>query len=633
MKSLIMAARSTILLLLVSLFLASSVYAQAMDRPPREFTNPEEMISFDRSTSFADAIEVLNNYSNQFENRLLLDRTGTTDAIGVSLPPMHWRDALNYLMRVKNLVILESPDMLEIVTREEAERVDAPERDRVDPRAPDEVQISTKTREVRINATFFEGDRRALREIGVDWSTLTNNVPANVREFVSDAGSETLPETEFGNQFVSVNTTGAQNVSQNVFNSLINLGELGGGISVQALFSAFEADNLGKILATPSIKVMDGEEGRIQVGQDFSIKQRDFAGNVTDQFFSTGTILFVTPQVIEYGDTTLIYLDLQAERSSAQPDPVSTVINKQEANTHALLLDGESTVIAGLYRTERAEIRRGVPILKDLPGWFFGLKYLFGYNSTDIQESELVVILQAELEEPIESRIARAFQSQGQLLTSAQQRHRDQMTYISPKSPVPPVPETEPAIEVPQPDVDLGTDIPEEPVEEPVPEPEVPEEVVTPEPEEVEMTPEMRRELFERYELRPFDLDQLRPHAERRMLTEAELDRMALNDYAGEWRPMVLENMNGDNDLRFYVIGGSFQVWSNAERLYNSFIDEGLDAHILHNPVTDFYFVAYAGFRNPDPAIEYLRDIQRNRQAEAWLSRLIREERRLDVDE
>ena len=620
MKPINMAARSALILFLISLFLATALYAQASDRPPREYTNPEEMISFDRSTGFADAIEVLNSFANQFENRILLDRTGTTGAIGVSLPPMHWKDALNYLLRVKNLVVIESPDMYEIVTREEADRTTRPAEERVTPGLPDEIRISTKTREVRINATFFEGDRRALREIGVDWSTLTNNVPANIRDFISDQGSEQIPDTDFGNQFVSVNTTGAQNVSQNVFNSLINLGELGGGISVQALFSAFEADNLGKILATPSVKVIDGEEGRIQVGQDFSIKQRDFAGNVTDQFFSTGTILLVTPQVIEYGDTTLIYLDMRAERSSAQPDPVSTVINKQEANTHALLLDGESTVIAGLYRTERSEIRRGIPILKDLPGWFFGLKYLFGYNSTDVLESELVVILQAELEDPIETRLARAFQSQGQLLTSAQERHRNQMTYVSPKSPVVPEPDTEPAIDVPQPDVNLGTEI--VPVE--------PEEVTE---SEVELTPEMRRELYDRTQLRAYDMDQLRPHADRRMLSEAELDRMGLNEYEGEWRPMVLENMNGENDLRFYVIGGSFQVWSNAERLYNSFIDEGLDAHILFNPVTDFYFVAYKGFRNPDPAIEHLRYIQRNRQAEAWISRLIRQERRLQIDE
>ncbi|MDZ7680204.1 MAG: hypothetical protein U5J63_00495 [Fodinibius sp.] len=131
------------------------------------------------------------------------------------------------------------------------------------------------------------------------------------------------------------------------------------GIDVQALFSAFEANNLGEILASPTIKVMDGQEGRIQVGQDFSIKQRDIAGNVVEKFFNVGTILTVTPQVITQRDTTFIHLDINAERSSAQPDPVSTVINKQQAQTQAILLDGEATVIAGLYNKEKTEVRTG----------------------------------------------------------------------------------------------------------------------------------------------------------------------------------------------------------------------------------------------------------------------------------
>ncbi|NIU01694.1 MAG: hypothetical protein GWN62_25940, partial [Aliifodinibius sp.] len=67
-------------------------------------------------------------------------------------------------------------------------------------------------------------------------------------------------------------------MSQDVFSALVNVGEIGNtGIDVQALFSAFEADNLGEILASPTVKVMDGQEGNIQVGQDFSIKQRDIA--------------------------------------------------------------------------------------------------------------------------------------------------------------------------------------------------------------------------------------------------------------------------------------------------------------------------------------------------------------------
>jgi type IV pilus assembly protein PilQ len=161
--------------------------------------------------------------------------------------------------------------------------------------------------------------------------------------------------------------------------------------------NTLELLNVGEILSSPRIKVMDGQQGDIQVGQDFSIKQRDFAGNITDAFFSTGTILTVTPHIISERDTSFIFLDLRAERSTANPDPVSTIINKQEAVTQVLLYSGESTVIAGLYETDQLTIRRGVPFLKDLPPWFFGLRYIFGYNSYETSQNELIIVVRAEI--------------------------------------------------------------------------------------------------------------------------------------------------------------------------------------------------------------------------------------------
>jgi general secretion pathway protein D len=70
------------------------------------------------------------------------------------------------------------PDLYEILTQQEARGIgsgatavdDAPG---TVARAVADRIASTSTREVRINATFFEGSRRALREVGVDWSTLT----------------------------------------------------------------------------------------------------------------------------------------------------------------------------------------------------------------------------------------------------------------------------------------------------------------------------------------------------------------------------------------------------------------------------------------------------------------------------
>lgn len=604
--------KSAILSILIVTGFTQIAFSQAAEQPPREYTNPEQMISFDRRTPFQDAIEVLTNYAQKYENRFIIDRTNTTDPIGVSLPAMHWKDALNYIMRVQKLVVLESEDVLEIVTEEEAEEIagstgSAVQDSGISGQEFDGFTVDTGTREVRINATFFEGNKRALQEIGVDWSTITNSAPENLSDFLGENSNESLPSTEFDGRFVSVNSNGAQNVSQSVFNSIVNFGDIGGGIEVQALFSAFEADNLGKILATPSVKVMDGQEGRIQVGQDFSIKQRDFAGNVTDQFFSTGTILMVRPQIVDVGDTTLIYLELEAERSSAQPDPVSTIINKQQANTHALLLDGESTVIAGLYRTEESEVRRGIPILKDLPGWFFGLKYLFGYNSTDFQESELIVLLQAELEESLDQRLEQSFRSKGELLSQKQERHRNDMQYIRDKSPDHTSSPSSENIDDSESDVARTNESTEDGSND--------------------------RRVLEVVEKEEVDMSEIRPGSEYAGVQHKPLQKQDLSGYDGVYKEMEMHNVNSDHgDYEFYVIGGSFKVRSNADRLHAKFKDEGLEAHMLYNPVTGFFFVAYKGFESKNNAIEYAKQIQANRQPEAWLSRLIKQERRLELN-
>ena len=126
-----------------------------------------------------------------------------------------------------------------------------------------------------------------------------------------------------------------------------------------------------------------GEEGRIQVGQDFSIRERDFAGNLIDRFYSAGTIVKVTPQVIAEQGVNFIHLTADVERSSVSPGSVSTIINKTKATTNVLLLDGEETIIGGLYNNEVTTTRQGIPFLKDLPWYVFGLRYLFGYDKDE----------------------------------------------------------------------------------------------------------------------------------------------------------------------------------------------------------------------------------------------------------
>lgn len=366
--------------------LAQPCYSQ--DRLPAwEYTNPSELIAISAEVPFQDALSILEEISIDVRDKIFINQTTYQGPIGINIPQMHWMDALNYITAHNNLYFREYDRYIEILasppitgalsTTDGAEIME---------------KINFQTREIEISATFFQGSRQLIKELGIDWTSLQNDK-------------------------VRISGAGASYVSQEFFEVNVNIPDiLNSGWDINALFNAFETTDNGEIIASPSIKVIDGEEGFIQVGQDFSIKQRDFAGNVTDQFFETGTILRVNPRVLVHEGIPYIYMSVTAERSTAQPDPVSTIVNKQQANTEILLLSGESTVIAGLYETDVQKTRRGIPILKDLPGWFLGLRYLFGYESTSSSVQELVILIKATLLPTLEERLAAPLISNQQLL-------------------------------------------------------------------------------------------------------------------------------------------------------------------------------------------------------------------------
>ena len=84
----------------------------------------------------------------------------------------------------------------------------------------------------------------------------------------------------------------------------------------------------GNIISNPSITVRDKTEGKIQVGVDFSVKTRDFAGNTTEQFFPAGTIIIVTAYIQKEGGLEYALLDIGVERSSFQTSELQTEIRK-----------------------------------------------------------------------------------------------------------------------------------------------------------------------------------------------------------------------------------------------------------------------------------------------------------------
>ncbi len=350
--------RSHYIFLIVFILRFNILHAQGTI--PREY-NPEEFISLSRDITMDAALEIINQLSMKYENKMIIDPKEHKGKIGVVVDNMHWKRALEYILRSNLLKYDIHPRHYEITAM-----VDQKESKKL------EEDITFTTREIEIKAIFFEADQEALAEVGVDWSTLKNGTVK--LQMFSNAASVVTDE------IFSV-AGGYANDTWDVF----------------ALIKAFQSSNKGQIIATPQIRIMEGEEGKIKVGRNFFLTIKDFAGNTRYSEYESGTILTVVPNIITQGKLSFIHLQINAEKSDVTPSAGTVVKKITEGRTQVLLLNGEETAMAGLFSNELINSRKGVPFFKDLPWWFFGLRYLFGYNSQQVNKKELIILIKAEI--------------------------------------------------------------------------------------------------------------------------------------------------------------------------------------------------------------------------------------------
>jgi len=341
---------------------------------------PEEgLVTINAGTNLNEAVRILELSSQKFENKKMFNQSSYGGPIGVPVNRLPWRQAVELIALKNGLTVADQPGFIAFADTPAATADQAP--------SVSEIQADAQAKQVRINAVALLADRAFLQSLGVDWSTLLNGRVTLNADF---SGAGQVPGSIFGLGLGGV----------------FNLG--GFQIDLNTLLNTIESNQKGSVIAKPNIMVTSGKKGFIQVGQDISVKTVDEAGNTTDRFFATGVILNVEPTIVEVEGTEVIHMKVSIERSSGTPGNISTIINKSLSQTELVLYDGEEAVIGGLYDTDTIRVRAGIPILKDLPWWVLGIRYLTGYYKTEIKERELVIILKAGIEENAFQRAARA---------------------------------------------------------------------------------------------------------------------------------------------------------------------------------------------------------------------------------
>jgi type IV pilus assembly protein PilQ len=395
---------------LISIFISFTSYSQIdVEKQLSGEYNPFELVSITQYASFDQAVRMLSAVSELVTGKSIVSTISIQSPIGVEIKKMPYMDALNLIVNVFNLIYEEKEGSIVIKFKEKTEEDEL----------KDDIFADLDAREVKISAVFFEADIENSRERGIDWKWLLSKNGVNV-------GTELRTQTQAPEQQqqqqglppeFNVNTITDFKVGDWVGNAT-------------AMFRFFESQNLGEIIASPSISVRDKQKGRIQIGSDFSIKQRDFSGNIIDRFYSAGSIINVIPYVYSKNGIDYILLKLEVERSTFFPSELTTEVRKTAASSDVLLLDGEETVIGGLYVNEEVTVRTGIPFLKDLPWWVLGIIYLTGSDETIVRKKEVIILLRAELLPTLEERFTST--RERNLIKEKLKKDQEELEYYKP---------------------------------------------------------------------------------------------------------------------------------------------------------------------------------------------------------
>jgi general secretion pathway protein D len=304
-------------------------------------------------------------------------------------------------------------------------------------------ELDAVPRQVLIEAMILQVDLNDTESLGVDIEILRRSrVTIFGQTFTSRGALRTLADN-----FPTAPT----------FGSGSGLSGIVGGRDVQAIINALMTDARVKLISSPSVLAADNRPARIQVGSEEPIPTGTInavvgtpsvSSSTTIQYRNTGRILTILPQVNTKG---LVNLQIKAE-VSARGDDVTVgqdsfpAFNTQDAETTAVVQDGETLVIGGLIGERKSKTRTGIPYLMDIPvvGRFFGT------TTDEARRTELIMLITPRV---IRSRdeaqtASEEFKSKlgavrNELDRIARERAKSKPNLPSPPAETPPIPKEE----------------------------------------------------------------------------------------------------------------------------------------------------------------------------------------------
>ncbi len=232
--------------------------------------------------------------------------------------------------------------------------------------------LDTPERQVLIEARIVEAESTFSRELGVNWGVTYDDDPTGTAGVAGTAG--------LGGDFALFPSNVAAGLSSG-FASDFTFGRVGlDKLVLDLRISALEKANLGRIISSPRITTLNGEEAEISQGREIPYTTVSEQGTKTE-FKKAELSLKVTPEINADGS---IFLEIEAKNDAPLLENGVLAISTKQAETTALVRDGETTVIGGIFIEEAQTSDSGVPWLQHIP--FLGNLFKSQLDSTDRRE-------------------------------------------------------------------------------------------------------------------------------------------------------------------------------------------------------------------------------------------------------
>ena len=241
-------------------------------------------------------------------------------------------------------------------------------------------QLDSAPLQVMINAVIAQVILTDDKSFGVDWSRVLEDADGSV--------------TRVGTSFLPT----AGDDGSALGGLLFNRAFLDGAARVEATLEAIAINNDVRLLARPSLSVINNEEGLIRIGAEVPVQLGETVGvggtaTTNIQYRPTGIELQITPRI---NDDGVVNLTIRQELSSVSGTSgvnQNPIFQNQEIETTVIVRDGENVILGGLIQETNDRLNSGVPFLNQVPV----LGNLFSYQQDNNERTELFIVLRPEI--------------------------------------------------------------------------------------------------------------------------------------------------------------------------------------------------------------------------------------------